>query len=93
MIIADELRALGYRVTVGGSSSESGSADALVTYVDRWNWDMNMYMLSLSIQIREPQSESVMATAQTTRSSLVRKSPNEMASETLGVLLGKPSAQ
>jgi len=87
--IANQLRTMGYRATEGGPESGAGNADALLTYIDRWYWDITPYMLSLSVQARDPDSESVLATAQTTRSSLARKSPEAMANETLGKLLGK----
>lgn len=58
--------------------------DALVTYQDKWMWDITMYMLQLSIQIRDGKDRTVLATGQSFRPSLVRKSPEGMVNEVLG---------
>jgi hypothetical protein len=85
--IAAELQRMGFRATSGSAQSPPGRVDAVVTYMDRWIWDMTMYMLSLDIQLREPGSDSILANAKTVRSSLIRKSQQEMIRETLTKLL------
>lgn len=88
--IAGELNKLGYRASEGGPGTSGGpGTDAVVTYIDRWYWDITPYMLSLSIQLRDPANDAVMATAETTRSSLARTSPAKMANETLTNVLGR----
>jgi hypothetical protein len=47
-------------------------------------WDITMYMLQLSIQIRDGKDRTVLATGQSLRPSLVRKSPEGMVEEVLG---------
>lgn len=91
--IAGELRKMGYSATEGGPGSKAGKSDAVVTYTDRWYWDITPYLLSLSIQVRDPANDSVMATAETTRSSLARKSPAKMSEETLNTLLDRKAAE
>ena len=85
--IAAQLQQMGYRATSGTAQSPPGHVDAVVSYMDRWIWDMTMYMLSLDVQLREPGSDTILATAKTVRSSLVRKSQQEMVRETLTKLL------
>jgi hypothetical protein len=85
--IAAELQRMGFRATSGSAQSPPGRVDAVVSYTDRWIWDMTMYMLSLDIQLREPGSDAILATAKTVRSSLIRKSQQEMIRETLTKLL------
>lgn len=88
--IAAQLQQMGFRATSGTAQSPPGRVDAVVTYMDRWVWDMTMYMLSLDIQLREPQSDTILATAKTVRSSLIRKSQPEMVRETLDKLFKNP---
>ena len=85
--IASQLQMMGYRATSGTAQSPPGRVDAVVSYMDRWVWDMTMYMLSLDVQLREPGSDTILATAKTVRSSLIRKSQQEMVRETLTKLL------
>jgi len=88
--IAAELQRMGFRATSGSAQSPPGRVDAVVSYMDRWVWDMTMYMLSLDIQLREPGSDVILATSKTVRSSLIRKSQQEMIRETLTKLLKNP---
>ena len=88
--IAAELQRMGYRATSGSTPSAPGRVDAVVSYMDRWVWDMTMYMISLDVQLREPGSDMILATSKTVRSSLIRKSQQEMVRETLTKLLKNP---
>jgi hypothetical protein len=88
--IAAQLEKMGFRATYGTAQSPPGRVDAVVSYMDRWVWDMTMYMLSLDVQLREPQSDTILATAKTVRSSLIRKSQQEMVRETLDKLFKNP---
>lgn len=81
--IAAQLQMMGYNATCGSAQSAPGRVDAVVSYMDRWVWDMTMYMLSLDVQLRDPGSDTILATAKTVRSSLIRKSQQEMVRETL----------
>ncbi len=85
--IVTELQQMGYRATAGSAQSPSGKVDAVITYKDKWMWDITMYMISLDVQLREPGSDATLAVAKTVRTSLVRKSQQEMVRETLTKLL------
>lgn len=86
--IAAGLKSMGYQATTG--PRRAAHTDAVVTFTDQWMWDMTMYMLALELQLRDPASGAVLATAKTTRTSLVRKSQKEMIEETLTTLLKNP---
>jgi hypothetical protein len=83
VMISDRLSHLGYVSAHGGSAPDSTSIDAIVTYEDKWWWDITMYMIELTIHFREPDSNMVLATGHSMRTSLVRKSPGGMVEEVL----------
>lgn len=83
-LIAKELIKTGYVSSFGSEENPSSPVDAIVTYQDKWMWDITMYMLQLSIQIRDGKDRAVLATGQSLRTSLVRKSPEGMVEEVLG---------
>jgi hypothetical protein len=83
-LIAKELTKTGYVSSFGSEETPSSLVDAIVTYQDKWMWDITMYMLQLSIQIRDGKDRTVLATGQSLRPSLVRKSPEGMVEEVLG---------
>jgi hypothetical protein len=83
-LIAKELVKTGYVSSFGSAEIPSSPVDAIVTYQDKWMWDITMYMLQLSIQIRDGKDRMVLATGQSLRPSLVRKSPEGMVEEVLG---------
>ena len=82
-LIANELAAMGKRASYGPEQRPAYAVDAIVTYQDRWMWDITMYMLELSIQIRDPNNDVQLASGHSMRTSLVRKSPEEMVKEVL----------
>ena len=84
-LIADNLRARGYKVSVG--QEPAGTVDALVTYADRWFWDITMYMLELTIQVRDPKTDYPIATGYSMHTSLTRKSAPDMVDEVLGNII------
>lgn len=88
-LIADELIRMGYRATSGVEATPSYPVDAIVTYQDKWMWDITMYMLELNIDLRNPQNNYKFATGRSYRTSLARKSPDEMVKEVLIKILGE----
>ncbi len=82
-LISDQLVAMGKSSTYGSDAQPPRSVDAIVTYQDRWYWDITMYMVSLAIQIRDPQTNVPLATGNAMRTSLVRRSPEEMVRDVL----------
>jgi hypothetical protein len=87
-MIAAELNAMGKTATSGGDPKPPSPVDAVVTYEDKWMWDITMYMLELSIDLRDPETNYKFATGRSYRTSLARKSPEEMVAEVLGEMFG-----
>jgi len=81
--IVAELNLMGYSAISGSAQSSPKRVDGVITYKDRWMWDMTMYMLSLDVQLREPGSDMILANTKTVRTSLVRRSQENMVRETL----------
>lgn len=73
----------GYSATIGAEQSPPYPADAVVTYVDKWQWDITMYLLELTIVVRNPTNNFPLATGNSFHTSLTRKSPEEMVDEVL----------
>lgn len=82
-LISERLVKMGKRSTYGDASRPSHTVDAIVTYQDHWMWDITMYMLELAVQIRDPETDVELASGHSYRTSLVRKSPEEMVEEVL----------
>jgi hypothetical protein len=82
-VIAQQLVAMSYVATSGPQADAPKDVDALVTYQDRWMWDLSMYMIELNVQLRNPSTQMTLATGKSFRTSLARRSPEEMAKEVL----------
>lgn len=85
-LIVANLEKRGYTASSGPKQTPPDSADALLTYDDKWMWDITMYMLQLQITLRD-KSSFPLANAVSLHTSLTRKSPTEMVEEVIGNLL------
>ena len=83
VIIANKLNDMGFKATHGSSKNVPLTAQAIVEYSDKWMWDITMYMLELNIDFRDPETNYKFATGRSYRTSLARKSPEEMVDEVL----------
>jgi len=81
-IIENQLVEMGYKATSGEEQAIPDDANVIVTYIDNWQWDITNYMIKIQITFKNP-SGSILATATSYRTSLVRKTPPEMIKETL----------
>ena len=91
-VIESKLREMGYsKITIGDDVSPS--ADAVITYKDKWMWDLTMYMVELTITVRDKQSWTPLATGNSMHSSFSRKSEKEMVGEVLTNLFSKTEHQ
>ena len=86
-IIADQLSLLGYPATAGEENSIPDNIDTLITYQDKWQWDMTNYMIQINIQFRDGKSKELIVSGESYRTSLARRSPEEMIKETLQEIL------
>jgi hypothetical protein len=80
--ISNELNSMGFTSSYGEEENIPNDVDAIVRYVDNWQWDITNYMIKITITMRKP-DESLLATATSFRTSLVRKDHHEMIRETL----------
>ena len=91
--ISDRLNAMGFQSTFGTDEQPPEPVDAIVIYQDRWMWDITMYMLELTVEVRDPESDYVLASGHSYRTSLARKPPEFMVAEVLEeIFAGAPKA-
>ena len=91
LIIADELRALGYEVETGPlTMMPIRGIDAIVSYKDEWTWDFKTYMIDIEITVQEPKSPHVVGRGRYFRPGLVGKSPERMVREVVRLVF-KPA--
>ena len=84
LIIADKMKAMGLHETTSGIERDMpADTDVVVLYEDRWMWDMTNYLLMLNVQFRDASSNILIARGESVRTSLARKSVEEMVQETL----------
>ncbi|MEO8627528.1 MAG: hypothetical protein ABI612_05420 [Betaproteobacteria bacterium] len=88
-LISARLNTMGYQASYGASDTPPQPVDAVVTYEDKWWWDITMYMMELRVQLRDGSTRSILASAQSHRPSLQRKSPEGMVEEVTNELLKK----
>ncbi len=80
---------LGLNATSGPKISKPKDIDVIVSYQDHWMWDVSTYLLKLIINFRDANTHIPLATGQSHRPSLVRKSPQFMAREILQSIFNK----
>lgn len=85
-MLADQLTRMGY-VAFYGIDGPATPVDAIITYKDDWWWDLSWYLLQLDIQIRDPQTKLILASGHSKRTSLVRKSSDEIVEDVLNETL------
>ncbi len=84
LAVANEMRAMGlHQVSSGLAADMPANTEVVVLYEDRWMWDMTNYLLMLKIQFRDASNNVLIARGQSVRTSLVRKTVEEMVQETL----------
>lgn len=88
-LLVERLKALGYDVRGGPRAEVPADTDVIVTYEDHWFWDMSMYMLSVKVDFRNAKTNALLATGQSLRTSLARKSPEAMVDEAISPVLAK----
>ena len=89
-MIAAQLNAMGKTATSGIRPEPPSPVDAVVTYQDKWMWDITMYMIELTVELRDPETNYKFASGRSYRTSLARRSPEEMVAEVLGEIFGVP---
>lgn len=85
-LIADRLTQMGYAATYG-SDGPITPVDAIVSYKEEWWWDLSWYLLQLDVQVRDAQTKLILASGHSKRTSLVRKSSDEIVEDVLNEML------
>ena len=81
-MIASRLKRAGFGATSGmGMAGAPAGVDAIVSYEDHWQWDMSNYLIALRIDFRNPETQELLASGQSYRTSLDRKRPEFMVDE------------
>lgn len=88
-LIAENLQLRGIQASYGVGTERPADYEIVVTYQDKWMWDMTMYMLQLNIQVKDAETGALLATGESKRTSLVRKSPEYMVDEVLDQIFAK----
>ncbi len=82
-LLSDRLNNMGFKASSGTTTISPQKVDAIIEYQDKWMWDITMYMLELNVDFRDPETNYKFASARSYRTSLARKSPEEMVEEVL----------
>ena len=90
-LIRDELQMMGYEAKTGPENEVPEDTEVIVTYQDNWMWDITMYMIKLRVFMHNPETQKLLASAKSYHTSLTRKSPEEMVTETLTNIFHKSS--
>lgn len=92
-LISEELNKRGKTASFGDDPTPPGPVDAVVTYIDKWMWDITNYMIELTIQFRNPETDYIIASGKSFRTSLARKSPEGMVEEVVTEIFNKSRSQ
>jgi hypothetical protein len=86
--IEAELRGRGFTASSGPETAVPASADCKVLATDKWVWDMTMYPLEVKVEMVDARTGKLMASGRSYRTSMVRKSPQEMVKEIFDKIFG-----
>jgi hypothetical protein len=90
--IQKDLTARGLVATCGPESATPPAADCKVIATDKWMWDLTMYPLEVKLEVVNARTGALMASGRSYRTSLVRKSPDEMVKEIFDKIFMTPVA-
>lgn len=89
-VIKDALLERGFEASCGPGDRIPDHVDAVVTYNFHWFWDITNYLLYLKVHLRNPETQFPVAMGESLRTSLARKTPEEMAREVLDTIFKDP---
>ena len=79
--IQKDLAGRGLTAAQGLESTVPPAADCKVLAQDKWMWDITMYPLEIKVDFVNPKTGALLASGRSYRTSMVRKSPEEMVKE------------
>lgn len=83
-LLRERMSAKGLSVASGFGDRMPEGTTYLVEYGGQWQWDVTWYLLNFSVRIYDPETKLLIASAHSMRTSLGRKKPEEIVTETLG---------
>ncbi|MBQ0800089.1 MAG: hypothetical protein KBT63_12480 [Porticoccaceae bacterium] len=86
-LIQQELERKNLAVEVVDKVSGRADRDVLVRYGAQWQWDITWYLLNVNIRFYHMNSELLIASAQSRRTSLARKNARSMIQEAINQVL------
>lgn len=89
LLIANELRAMGYTVTSGHLTMIPKQADTLVSFQSRWEWDFTTYLIELNLQVRDVRTGKILAHSGYHRPAISGTSTTAMIQHVLGKIFIK----
>ena len=89
VLLHEQLSLLGYDVKSGYREDTPDNSDYVVEYDGQWQLDITWYLLNFNIRIYQAESGLLVASGSSYRTSLVRKEPPEVVSETLAQFANK----
>lgn len=85
-LLKEGLLAKGLLATSGIQDNMPEDIHYIVEYGGQWQWDITWYLLNFNVRIYHSETKLLIASANSLRTSLGRKSPKFIVSETLGKL-------
>lgn len=80
------LKERGFELVMDGADAKYGEGHYIFDAAADWHWDITWYLIDFRVAIYEPQSETLIAQAQSQQSSLARKSVNVVVDRAMASL-------
>ena len=85
-LLRENMSSRGYNVASGFEDRIPENVDYVLRYGGQWQWDITWYLLNMDLKIYHAENQLLAASAHSLRTSLVRKSTDEVISEVLDQL-------
>ena len=85
-LFVQELQRLGHDASCGPLTMLPDNADAVLTYVDRWEWDFKSYLIELNLELYTARTNKKLADGHYLQQSPRSKPPAEIVHELLASL-------
>lgn len=86
-LLVQALQRAGHEASSGPLTLLPDSADAVLTYEDRWEWDFKTYLIELSIELHTARTEKKLADGHYLQQTPRSKPPAEVVQELIASLL------
>ena len=86
VLMANELRALGYDATNGVRTMQPDNTELTLTYDSHWEWDFRQYLIEIRLYVSDARTEQLMTTARIFHPGITQRSPAERVHDVIGQL-------